>query len=60
MFGKLGTGSKERISGSIPLFYFYFPNGRYIDYLSLTQATNKTKILKVHYKYYEYYKQNSR
>jgi len=39
-------------------FYFtYFPNGRYIDYLSLTNTTNKNKILKVNYKFYEYYKQ---
>ena len=41
---------------------FYFPNGRYIDYLSLTYATDKNKILKLHYtrKYYKYYKQHSR
>jgi len=38
----------------------YFPNGRYIDYLSLTYATNKNKILKLHYKYYKCYKQHSR
>ena len=30
---------------------FYFPNGRYIDCLSLTYATNKGKMIKLHYKY---------
>jgi len=27
--------------------YIFFSNGRYIDYLSLTYATNKNRILKV-------------
>ena len=31
--------------------FFYFPNGRYIDCLSLTHATNKRKMLKLHHKY---------
>jgi hypothetical protein len=31
--------------------FFYFPNGRYIDCLSLTYATSKGKMLKLHYKY---------
>jgi len=35
---------------SLKLFIFF--NGRYIDYLSLTYATNKNRILKFHYKYY--------
>ena len=40
-------------------FYFiYFPNGGHIDYLSLTYATNKRKILKLRYIYYKYYKQH--
>ena len=30
---------------------FCFPNGRHIDYLSVTYATNKDKMLKLHYKY---------
>jgi len=30
----------------------FISNGRYIDYLSLTYATNEGKILKLHYKYY--------
>jgi len=34
--------------------------GIYIDYLSVTYATNKNKILKLHYKHYKYYKQHSR
>jgi len=36
-------------------YLFYFPNGRYIDYLPLTYVINKNKILKLHYKYYKYY-----
>ena len=40
----------------IPLFslvvsVFHFPNGRYIDCLSLTYATNKSKTLKLQYRY---------
>ena len=31
---------------------FFIPNGRYVDCLSLTYATNKSKKLKSHYKYY--------
>jgi len=31
--------------------YLLFPNGRYTDCLSLTYATNKGKMLKLHYKY---------
>jgi len=31
--------------------FLCFPNGRYIDCLSLTYATNKGKMLKLHYKY---------
>ena len=31
--------------------FFYFPKGKYIDCLSLTYATNKGKMLKLHYKY---------
>jgi len=27
--------------------FFFISNGRYIDYLSLTYATNKSRILKV-------------
>jgi len=27
--------------------FFYFPNGRYIDCLSLTYATNKGKSVKI-------------
>jgi len=38
-------------------FILFVRNGRYIDYLSLTYATNKNKVLTVRYKYY---KQNSR
>ena len=30
---------------------FYFPNGRYIDCLSLTYATNKSKTLRLQYTY---------
>ena len=30
---------------------FYFPNGRYIDCLSLNFATSKGKMLKLHNKY---------
>ena len=33
------------------VFFFYFPNGGYIDHLSLTYETNKGKMLKLHYKY---------
>ena len=40
--------------------FIYFPNGRYIDYLSLTYATNKNDTLKLHYKYCKYYKQHSK
>ena len=32
-------------------FFFYFPNGRYIDRSSLTYATNKSKTLKLQYRY---------
>jgi len=39
--------------------HVYFHSGRYIDYLSLPYATNKNKILKLHYKHYKYYKQHS-
>jgi hypothetical protein len=35
----------------IIVIIFYFFNGRYIDCLSLTCATNKDKMLKLHYKY---------
>ena len=35
----------------ILFIFFYFPNGRFIDCLSLTYATNKGKMLKLHYKY---------
>jgi len=35
---------------------FYFPNGRYIDCLSLTYATNKSKTLKLQYRYSEHSK----
>jgi len=38
---------------------FYFPNGRYIDYLSLTYATNKNKTPTLRNKYYQYYEQHS-
>jgi len=31
---------------------FFISNGRYIDCLSFTCATNKSKKLKLHYKYY--------
>jgi len=31
--------------------FIYFPNGRYIDCLSLTYATNKNKTLKLQYRY---------
>ena len=31
--------------------WFYFPNGRYIDCLSLPCATNKSKTLKLQYRY---------
>jgi hypothetical protein len=31
---------------------FFISNDRYIDCLSLTYATNKSKKLKLHYKYY--------
>ena len=41
----------------LTIFYIYFPYGRDIDYLSLTYATNRNKILKLHYKWYKYYKQ---
>jgi hypothetical protein len=40
------------ITPSNKAFYFYFTNGRYIDYLSLTYATNKNRIFKLRYKYY--------
>jgi hypothetical protein len=33
-------------------FIYYFTNGRYVDYLSLTYATNKNRILKLRYRYY--------
>jgi len=36
------------------IYLLYFPNGRYIHYLSLIYATNKNKILKFHYKYHKY------
>ena len=42
------------------VMFIYFPNGRYIEYLPLTYATNENKILQLHYKYYKYYKQHSR
>jgi len=42
------------------VMFVYFPNDRYIDYLSLTYATNKNKVLQLHYKYYKYCKQHSR
>jgi len=41
-------------------FIFYFPNGRYVDYLSLACATNINKTLQLHYKHYKFYKQHSR
>ena len=41
-------------------FFIYFPTGRYTDYVSLTYATNKNKILKLHYKHCKYYKQHLR
>ena len=31
--------------------YLFFPNGKYIDCLSLTYATNKSKTLKLQYRY---------
>jgi len=34
----------------------YFPNGSYIDCLSLTYATNKSKMLKLQYRYKKYSK----
>ena len=30
----------------------FFPNGRYIDWLSFTYANNKSKVLKLYYKHY--------
>jgi hypothetical protein len=33
-------------------FLFFISNGRYIDGLSLTDATNEGKKVKWHYKYY--------
>jgi len=36
------------------IYLLYFPNGRYIDYLSLTYATNKNKILKFHHKCHKF------
>ena len=33
------------------LYFFFFPNGRYIDCSSLTYATNKSKTLKFQYRY---------
>jgi len=36
--------------------FIYFPNGRYIEYLSLTYETNTNKVLDLHYKHYQYYK----
>jgi hypothetical protein len=38
------------ISRNVIIFYYYFPNGRYISCLSFTYATNKGKMLKLHYK----------
>ena len=35
-------GHTEPVTGSLYL-YIFFSNGRYIDYLSLTHATNKKK-----------------
>jgi hypothetical protein len=35
----------------LPTPVFLFPNGRYVDCLSLTYATSKGKMLKLHYKY---------
>jgi len=37
--------------GHIQLTIFYFSNGRYIDCLSLTYATNKGKMLKLYYEF---------
>jgi len=31
--------------------FIYFPNGRYIDCLSLTYVTNKSKMLELQYRY---------
>jgi len=42
------------------VYFIYFPNGRYIDYLPLTYSTIKNKTLKLHYKYSKYYKQHLR
>jgi len=39
-----------QVAGRSQIFFIY--NGRYIDYLSLTYATDKSSILKVTYRYY--------
>jgi len=38
----------------VHIYLLYFPNGRYIDYLSLTYMINNNKILKFHYKYHKH------
>jgi len=48
----LRSGKASGIKGdegqsNTTLVMFFFSNGRYIDYLSLTYATNKNGILKV-------------
>ena len=39
--------STWRVLAWIRQKFFFISNGRYIDYLSLTYATNKSRILKV-------------
>ena len=44
---------KSRAKNMSMYLFIYFPNGRYTDCLSLIYATNKNKILDLHYKYYK-------
>jgi len=43
----MGVITNIRVNGA----FFLISNGRYIDCLSVTYATNKSKKLKLHYKY---------